>query len=112
MPSYFWVARGSVLTEAIDKVCRLVRTMPETVATLGIVDTRMEIDEDYLLVGPDNPQKGAVVQARVNRPGPGIARQLINEGAMIASGILLGYAQAFAARIYKYWPHFGTRIEG
>jgi mannose-1-phosphate guanylyltransferase len=104
MPSEFWVVRESVLIEAIDKVCGLLRIIPETVATLGIVDTHMEIDEDYLVVGPNNPQKGAVIQARVNRPDPGSARQLINEGAMIASGILLGYAQAFAARIYKYWP--------
>ena len=110
MPSDFWVARGSVLTVAIDKVCGLLRINPETVATLGIVDNHMEIDEDYLVVGPNNPQKGAVIQARINRPDPGIARQLINEGAMIASGILLGYAQAFAARIYKYWPHLAQEL--
>jgi len=105
MPSNFWVARESVLTEAIDKVCGVLRIMPDTIATLGIVDTHMEIDEDYLVVGPNNPQKGAVIQARVNRPDPRITRQLTNEGAMIASGILLGYAQAFAARFCKYWPH-------
>lgn len=84
--------------------------LPETIATLGIVDTHAEIDEDYLIVGPNNPQKGAVIQARVNRPEPRMAKQLISEGAMVASGILLGYAHAFAARITKYWPHPGQEL--
>jgi mannose-1-phosphate guanylyltransferase len=110
MPSDFWVGREAILTEAIDKVCRLLPIIPESVATLGIVDTHMEIDEDYLVVGPNNPHKGAVIQARVNRPDPRIARQLINEGAMIASGILLGHARAFAARICKYWPPLAQEL--
>jgi hypothetical protein len=29
---------------------------------------------------------------------------------MVASGILLGYAQAFAARINKYWPHLAQGL--
>jgi len=104
LPSDFWVARESVLTEAIEKAFRQMRIMPEIVATLGMIDTHREGHEDYLVVGPNNAQKGAVIQARVNRPESQLAKQLKAEGAMVASGILLGYAQAFAARINKYWP--------
>jgi hypothetical protein len=46
----------------------------------------------------------------VNRPESRLAKQLITEGAMVASGILLGYAQAFAARISKYWPHLARDL--
>ena len=104
LPSDFWVARESVLIEAIEKGLGQMRVMPESIATLGMIDSHHESHEDYLVVGPNNAQKGAVIQARVNRPESRLAKQLITEGAMVASGILLGYAQAFAARINKYWP--------
>jgi mannose-1-phosphate guanylyltransferase len=110
LPSDFWVARESVLTEAIQGVFQLLPNSPESVATLGMIDAHVEIDQDYLVVGPNNLQKGAVIQARINRPEPRIAQQLVSEGAVVASGILLGYAQAFAARIYKYWPHLGREL--
>jgi mannose-1-phosphate guanylyltransferase len=104
LPSDFWVAREAVLTEAIERAFRQLREMPESVATLGMIDSHNEDHEDYLVVGPNHAQKGAVIRARVNRPETRLAKQLVNEGAMVASGILLGYAQAFAARINKYWP--------
>jgi mannose-1-phosphate guanylyltransferase len=110
LPSDFWVARESVLREGIDRTSRLLQLIPESVVTLGMMDTYPESDEDYLVVGPNNAHKGAVIQARVNRPEPRVAQQLVIEGAMVASGILLGYAHAFAARIRKYWPHLAHEL--
>jgi mannose-1-phosphate guanylyltransferase len=110
LPSDFWVARESVLIEAIEKALGQMRIMPESVATLGMIDTHYEGHEDYLVVGPNHAQKGAVIEARVNRPETHLAKQLMSEGAMVASGILLGYAQAFAARINKYWPHLAREL--
>ncbi len=110
LPSDFWVSRESVLTEAIEGVFQLLPNTPESVATLGMVDAHVDVDQDYLVVGPNNLQKGAVIQARINRPEPRIAQQLVSEGAIVASGILLGYAQAFASRIFKYWPHLGREL--
>jgi hypothetical protein len=52
--------------------------MPESVATLGMIDSHHEGHEDYLVVGPNNAQKGAVIQARVNRPETRLAKQLIS----------------------------------
>lgn len=112
LPSDFWVARESVLTEAIEKAFAQLQVIPESVATLGMIDSHPHSgdEEDYLVVGPRHAQKGAVIQARINRPERGLAKQLISEGAMVASGILLGYAQAFAARIKKYWPHLAQEL--
>jgi mannose-1-phosphate guanylyltransferase len=110
LPSDFWVARESVLTEAIEKAFAQLQVMPESVATLGMIDSHPGGEEDYLVVGPRHAQQGAAIQARINRPERRLAKQLISEGAMVASGILLGYAQAFAARINKYWPHLAQEL--
>ena len=110
LPTDFWVARECVLTEAIEKAFGQLQVMPESVATLGMIDSHQEGQEDYLVVGPHHAQKGAAIQARINRPERELANQLIREGAMVASGILLGYAQAFAARINKYWPHLAQEL--
>ena len=110
LPSDFWVARESVLTEAIEKAFGQLQAMPESVATLGMIDPHPGGEEDYLVVGPRHAQKGAAIQARINRPESRLAKQLMREGAMVASGILLGYAQAFAARINKYWPHLAQEL--
>jgi mannose-1-phosphate guanylyltransferase len=110
LPSDFSVARESVLTEAIEKAFGQLRAMPESVATLGMIDSHPGVEEDYLVVGPRHAQKGSAIQAQINRPERRLAKQLISEGAMVASGILLGSAQAFAARINKYWPHLAEEL--
>jgi mannose-1-phosphate guanylyltransferase len=110
LPSDFWVARESVLADAIDKALTSLQQTPGTVATLGMSDTHPGTDEDYLIVGPASSQTGAAIQAKANRPGPAAARQLSREGALVASGILLGHAQAFAARIQKYWSHLAREL--
>lgn len=110
LPSDFWVARESVLADAIEKALTSLQQAPGTVATLGMSDTHPETDEDYLIVGPASSQMGAAIQAKANRPGASVAKQLLKEGALVASGILLGHAQAFAARIHKYWPHLAREL--
>ena len=108
--SDFWVARKSVLAAAIDNVLAALQRMPGTVATLGMSDTHPGTDEDYLIVGAGNSEMGAAIQAKANRPGPSVAKRLLNEGALVASGILVGHAQAFAARFHKYWPQLAREL--
>jgi mannose-1-phosphate guanylyltransferase len=81
LPSDFWVARESVLTEAIEKAFGQLQTMPESVATLGMIDSYPHPggEEDYLVVGPRHGQKGAAIQAQINRPERRLAKQLISE---------------------------------
>lgn len=104
LPDDFWVARESVLSDAIESVLSVLQRVPDTVATLGMSDTHPGTEEDYLIVGRGSAQMGTVILARANRPAPSVAKQLSEEGALVASGILLGQARAFAARINKYWP--------
>jgi hypothetical protein len=112
LPSDFWVARESALRDAIDSVLISLQGSPSIVATLGMSDAHTEADEDYLIVGPGNSHMGAAIQARVNRPAPSAARRLLEQGALVASGILLGHAQAFAARIHRYWPQLARELSG
>ncbi len=110
LPSDFWVARESALAESIDNALSALQGVPDTIATLGMNDTHPGTDEDYLIVGPGNSQIGAAIQARANRPGPAEVRRLLENGALVASGILLGHAQAFAARIHRYWPQLAREL--
>ena len=57
LPSDFWVARDAVLTEAIEKAFGQLQAMPESVATLGMIDSHPGGEEDYLVVGPRNAQR-------------------------------------------------------
>ena len=59
---------------------------------------------------PNNPQKGAVIPELTHRPDPGIASQLINEGPMIASGILVRYPKR-SLPVLKVPATLGERIE-
>ena len=110
LPSDFWVARESVLAGAIDNVLAALQRVPGTVATLGMSDTHPGTDEDYLIVGAGSSEMGAPIQAKANRPGPSVAKRLLNEGALVASGILVGHAQAFAVRFHKYWPQLAREL--
>jgi mannose-1-phosphate guanylyltransferase len=110
LPSDFWVARESVLADAIDNVLTALQRAPDTVATLGMSDTHPGAYEDYLVVGPGSSEMGAAIQAKANRPGPSVAKQLLGEGALVASNILLGQAHAFAARVHKYWPQLARQL--
>jgi len=110
LPSDFWVARESVLADAIDNAITALQGVPGTVATLGMNDTHPGTDEDYLIVGAGSSGMGAAIQAKANRPGPSVAKRLLKEGALVASGILVGHAQAFAARIHKYWPQLAREL--
>jgi hypothetical protein len=101
-----------VLTDGIEKALTSLQRASGTVATLGMSDSYPGTDEDYLIVGPASSEMGAAIQAKAYRPGPSVAKQLLKEGALVASGILLGHAQAFAARIYEYWPHLARELTG
>jgi mannose-1-phosphate guanylyltransferase len=110
LPSDFWVANESLFMESIEKVLTALQRVPGTVATLGMSDPHPGIAEDYLVVGPESSQTGAAIQAKAHRPAPAIATQLLKEGALVASGILLGRAQAFAERVLKYWPQLAREL--
>jgi mannose-1-phosphate guanylyltransferase len=62
------------------------------------------VDEDYVSVTRARTGAGFTVLGFARRPTSWTARLLVQQGAMIASGIMIGYAGVFAAHISKHWP--------
>ena len=110
LPGECWVARESVLMGAIESALTALRAEPDAVGTLGMSDAHAGTEEDYLIVGPGNSHMGTVILGKADRPRPAVARRLLDGGALVASGILLGQAQAFAARIRGYWPQLAQEL--
>jgi mannose-1-phosphate guanylyltransferase len=104
LPARCHVSREWVLRSALDYVIAELPRIPEGVATLGMADIQEGVDEDYLVAAQAAAGPGLVVNGFARRPSAWIAERLQQEGALIASGIMIGYAGIFAAHISKHWP--------
>jgi hypothetical protein len=104
LPARCFVGDEWRLYEALKRLQVTLPEIPEGVGTLGMVDIEDGIDEDYLLPGESRMGPGSPVQAIARRPTAWVVRHLRQHGAMVASGILTGYAGSFAKHISKYWP--------
>jgi mannose-1-phosphate guanylyltransferase len=104
LPARCYVANEWILSAALDQLDATLPKIPEGVGTLGMIDIDDGIDEDYLLPCRTKAGPGLAVQAVAHRPAGWIARHLRQRGAMVASGILMGYAGTFAAHIAKHRP--------
>jgi hypothetical protein len=80
------------------------------VATLGMLDIDGSLDEDYLVVGRDAAGPGLAVRGIARRPTAWVARHLKRQGAMVASGITVGYAGVLAAHLSKQWPTVASKL--
>ena len=110
LPARSYVAHESVLKEALEQVLMKLPDIPEGVATLGMADIDEAVDEDYLLLCRKATGPGLGVNGIVRRPTSWVARHLRRQGAVVASGILVGYAGAFAAHLSKHWPGVTARL--
>jgi hypothetical protein len=110
LPARCYVANEWILTAALLKLQAMLPRIPEGVGTLGMLDIDTGIDEDYLV--PFGTPAGAdqVVQAMARRPAGWVAGHLKHHGAMVASGIMSGYARVFAAHASKHWPGLTTAL--
>jgi hypothetical protein len=70
-------------------------------STTGVADG---VDEDYLVPGEATEGPGLAMLGMARRPVGWVAQHLRQRGAMVASGILTGYAGVFAEHIHKRWP--------
>jgi mannose-1-phosphate guanylyltransferase len=104
LPARCHVAQEWILRAALERALSVLPGVREGVVTLGMSDFSEGIDEDYLAVAPARIGAGLVVLGFARRPTSWTARLLVQQGAMIASGIMIGYAGAFAAHISKHWP--------
>jgi mannose-1-phosphate guanylyltransferase len=104
LPARCYVAQEWILRAALERALSILPDVREGVVTLGMVDIDEGIDEDYLAVARARIGAGFRVLGFARRPASWTARLLVMQGAMIASGITIGYAGAFAAHISKHWP--------
>jgi mannose-1-phosphate guanylyltransferase len=110
IPARSYVAHQSVLREAIVQAVTSLPRVSEGVVSLGMLDIEDAFDEDYLVVQRAPSGHGLKVSGIARRPTSWVARHLRRQGAVVASGILVGYAGAFAAHISKYWPGLTAKL--
>ena len=104
LPARCYVAQEWILRAALERALSILPGVREGAVTLGMVEIDEGIDEDYLAVIRARTGAGFTVLGFARRPTSWTARFLVQQGAMIASGIMIGYAGVFAAHISKHWP--------
>lgn len=111
LPARCYVGHDSILIRALREVADELPYIPEGAATLGMLDLDEGVDEDYLVVGPmPAGGPGLEIQRIARRPTAWVARHLRRHGAVVASGIMVGYADVFAAHISKHWPGMSVKL--
>jgi hypothetical protein len=75
-----------------------------------MLDIDEGVDEDYFVVGRSGAGRGLTIHGIARRPTSWVARHLRRQGAVVSSGIMIGYAGRFAAHIAKHWPEVRRRL--
>jgi hypothetical protein len=110
LPARCFVAHEDILKRALDHALLELPGVPEGAVTLGMLDIEEGVDEDYLVVARARKGRGLKVDGYARRPVPWVARHLAQHGALVASGIMIGYAGVFAAHICKSWPGIANSL--
>jgi mannose-1-phosphate guanylyltransferase len=110
LPAPCYVAHESLLSQALQHVANELPHIPEGAATLGMLDIDESLDEDYLVVGRAAAGPGLAVRGIARRPTAWVARHLRRQGAVVASGITVGYAGVLAAHLSKQWPGIASQL--
>jgi mannose-1-phosphate guanylyltransferase len=110
LPARCAVVHEWILRRALGRALLELPNVLEGAITLGMVDREEGIDEDYLVVGRARSGPGSSVAGFARRPVPWVARHLKHGGALVSSGIMIGYAGVFAAHISKNWPGVSKKL--
>ncbi len=110
LPARCYVAHEEILAAALHQLYATLPRIPERVGTLGMIDIDAALDEDYLVPREANAGPGLTVHAMARQPIGWVAHHLRQRGAMIASGILTGYAAAFASHIFRHCPDLANSL--
>jgi hypothetical protein len=110
LPARCYVAHEGILRRALNHALAELPGVPEGAVTLGMLDLEEGVDEDYLLVSRARLGRSLRVDGFARQPVPWVARHLRQHGALVASGILIGYAGVFAAHISKHWPGVSKKL--
>jgi mannose-1-phosphate guanylyltransferase len=103
LPARCYVGHELILRHALRLVAFELPHVPEGVVTLGMVDLDEGVDEDYIVVRRSGIGRSLAVDGIARRPTAWVARHLRRQGALVSSGIMIGYAGVFAAHIAKSW---------
>jgi mannose-1-phosphate guanylyltransferase len=103
-PGRVHVRQEAVLAVALDNALATLPSVREGALTLAMIDAEDGIDEDYLLLERSSFCPGLRVMGVARRPNTWVAHHLRQQGALIASGIMIGYAGVFAAHVSRQWP--------
>ena len=110
LPARCHVFEETILEAALDQAVNALPRVPQGALTLAMLDVEDGVDEDYLLVGPRGGGPGLGVLGMARRPTSWVARHLRKQGALIYSGIMVGYAGVFAAHTSKQWPGLTLKL--
>ena len=102
LPARCYVAQEWILRAALERALSILPGVKEGVVTLGMMDIDEGVDEDYLAVNRARTGAGFTVLGFARRPTSWAARLLVQQGALFASGIMIGDVVAFAAHISKH----------
>jgi len=110
LPARCYVAHEWILKSALIRALAELPNTREGIITLGMRDIEESLDEDFLIVSRSSEDRGLRVDGYVRRPVPWVAAHVKREGALVASGILVGYANAFASYIFRVWPELSSKL--
>jgi mannose-1-phosphate guanylyltransferase len=110
LPARCYVAHEPFLRRALQHAAEELPHIPEGAATLGMLDIDESLDEDFLVVGRATAGPGLAVRGIARRPTAWVARHLRRQGAVVASGITVGYAGVLAAHLSKQWPGIASKL--
>jgi mannose-1-phosphate guanylyltransferase len=104
LPARCYVTDEWALTAALHRALSALYFLADGVVTLGFVGSPLDVDEDYLVLSPPDGRPTAAVSVTARRPMDWVTPQLVRRGALVASGIYVGYAGSLARLLYRYWP--------
>jgi hypothetical protein len=110
LPARCSVVHEWILRRALQHALAALPHVAEGAITLGMIDREESVDEDYLVAASPRIGPGCRVEGFARRPVPWVARHLKRGGALVSSGIMVGYAGVFAAHISKNWPGVAKKL--
>jgi mannose-1-phosphate guanylyltransferase len=110
LPARCFVAHEEVLQDGLERAVAMLPRLSQGVVTLGMVDMDEGVDESYLVVGRSGGGPGLATHGYARHPLPWVARYLRQQGALVASGIMTGYAGVFGAHLSRHWPDLAQQL--
>jgi mannose-1-phosphate guanylyltransferase len=104
LPARCYAADEWTLTVALHRALSARTFLADGIVTLGMIGAESDVEENYLLLNAPNARPTVSVSGIARRPMESVARRLIQQGALVASDIYVGYASTLALQVYRCWP--------